>query len=147
MRRTTVSNKGRNQVGRGAALVAALLLTISTAPMGLAGCGDDGAGGQGGAGGDSNTQENEGVVACRDACDTQLESCPKFDVEGCNDICDAYKITTDTDQCITLLAAWQRCEAGQTYTCAASPNEDVPIPDDPSACDAERDAYFNNPDC
>lgn len=112
------------------------------------GCGDDsGSGGQGAGGGSGGQGENEGVVACRASCDTQLDGCPTFDHEGCNSVCDAYVITTDTETCIALLADWKTCEAQLTYMCAPAPNEDFAFPSDPSACDAESDAYLNNPDC
>ena len=128
------------------ALAAGLLFMMLAGPMGLVGCGDDGGGGAGGGGGGGDV-ENDGVVACRAACDTQLADCPTFDHEGCNTICDAYEITTDTPECIQLLAAWQNCQAAQTYMCAPSPNEDLAFPEDPNACDVESDAYFNDPDC
>lgn len=125
----------------------AVALSCLALAFGPAGCGDDGAGGAGGGGGSGGTAENEGVVACRAACDTQLEDCATFDLEGCNTICDAYEITADTEECASLLADWQTCLAGLTYMCAPAPDDDIAFPTDPAACDAQADAYLDNPDC
>lgn len=86
--------------------------------------------------------DSAGLVACREACDVQAETCDGFDVDGCDTICDAWALTSEGEGCDALLEAWQDCLAGLDYTCF----EDMAVPSDIDTCSDVSSAFLDS-DC